>query len=815
MKRLLSLFSYAVLIATLTSSCNLFIDDDMENATEPSDFTNVRKHSGEGYDKVVSTIENGCDLEYQFNDNVIVVEQATQDNYITHVETDGVNVMLEVHFRADTPEDLLPQPGEIFLSTVTEKFPMGANHLVEKRLFEDGVYKCLMSFATLRDTFKDLHIDGKMTFESDSVEVIIPPTPDDEEAANARTRADSGGADPVYVNVGFEGSAFTLSIPFSVNFTGELQTKKGTIHFDASMDKEDNFYKVSNEFSFDNFSLDNMRDDFKQTFEEKTLVELKGGFSKSIPIINNKSIVKGKAITIGPVVLVLFLNLDLSLNFDITGTVTISKHKKYQNIYHLDFYEGTATKEVVILKDDDWAFDAQIEGTVSLELAITVGIGLYGKVLSIRIIPTLTAAITLTIPVAPYKAPEGFSVFDLSDGGGLVFTLQLSVKVGVFLDLSLKALLGSDDMQKKMRDTKDMLDKLKTSEVTNNQVYQDLIDSEADKLEDDKTMGAYFTLGPWDLIEPREFTWYPKLNDKSFKIIKTWDKDKQELVQTAQFELSRLGFWTALGKQFTPGLMIKKGSKYETTIFPNESGMDAKCKTGKTYTFNIPNDNQSQDIVYTAYACFYERPVTYNQPNAFDKGLPFCNTSPAMTITDILPTDMIHREGMFFDDDNNMYDHEYEFLLDTKTSILGISNMKDWSVKEIYSKLEHKYNKRKDNLVDGVYVMHWSFSLLTDETKKQGLRLAFYPQFRTEGNDFVNGETYRIMLYTNRTYDAEGATGGMDVDVEFAPAVSMDNGEERRFVKGRLEAIELDGEIIWQQPDYKKQLPSAVSFQRL
>ena len=815
MKRLLSFFSYAVLFAALTSSCNLFIDDEMEDATVLSDFTNVRKHSGEGYDKVVSTTENGCDLEYQFNDNVIVVDEATQDNYITHVESDGVNVMLEVHFRADTPEDLLPQPGEIFLSTITDKFPMGANHLVEKRLFEDGVYKCLMSFATLKDTFKDLHIDGKMTFETDSVRVVVPPAYEDEEAAGARTRAESGGFDPVSIDVGFEGSAFTMSLPMSFSFSGEMATSKGTIHFDASMDKDVNFYKVSNEFNFDNFSLENMKADFTQTVEERTQVELKGGFSKSIPILKDKSIVKGKAITIGPVVLVLFLNVDLSLNFDITGSVVITKHKKYQNIYHFDFYEGTATKEVVILKDQDWSFDAQITGTVSLDLALTVGIGLYGKVLSVRIIPTFTAALTLTVPIASYKASEGFSVYDLSEGGSLKFTLQFSLKVGVFLDLSLKALLGSDDMQKKMRDTKDMLDKLKTSEVTNNQVYQDLIDSEADKLSEDKTMGAYVTFGPWDIIEPKEFTWYPKLDDKSFKIIKSWDKDKNELVQTAQFQLSRLGFWVGLGKQFTPGLMIKKGKSYVTTLFPNEGGKDAKCNTSTTYTFNIPNDNNSQDIIYTAYPCFYERPVTYNQPNAFDKGLSFCNTSPAMTITDIHPTNMIHRQGIFFDNDDNMYEHEYEFLLDTKTSILGISNMKEWYVKEIYNNLEHKYNKSKDNLVDGIYVMHWSFSLLTDETRKQGLQLAFYPQFRTEGNDYVNGAHYSIRLFTDRTYDAEGANGGFDVGVEFAPAVSPDNGGKHCFVKGRLDAIEHEGEIIWQQPDYQKPLPSIISFQSL
>lgn len=806
MKRILSLFSLALLIATLTTSCNLFIEDELEEeASELSDFKNVRHHSGEGYDKPVATTEGGCDVEYQYNDNVLVVEESTQEKYITHVETDGVNVMLEVHFRADTPKELLPQPGEIFLSTATDKFPMGANHLVEKRLFEDGVYKCLMSFATLKDTFKNLLIDGKLTFEADSFSVPVEYV--EEEPAMARTRAEEGGVAPIDVQMNFGGSDFTMSMGMAWSFTGELAKKNKVIHFDASMDKENNFYKVKNEFNFDKFSLDNMKADFIQTVEEKTRVTVSGGFTKIIPLIKNKAIVKGKALTIGPVVLVLFLNLDLNVTFDITGSVVITKHKQYQNIYHLDFYEGEVTKEVKKLKDEDWKLDAQINGTVTLELSITVGIGLYGKVLSVRIIPIITAEVGVSVPFASHSS-DGWTMYDISNSAGLTFTLKFKLKLGIFLDLSLKALLGSDDMQKKMRDTKDMLDKLKTSEVTNNQVYQNLIDSEADKLEDDKTMGAYVTFGPWDIFNPETFPWYPKLKDKSFKIVKGWDKDKKELIQTAEFELSRMGFWVAVGKQFTPALMIKKGSKYMATIFPNEGGMDAKCKTGTTYTFDIPNDGNQSDIIYTAYPCFYERPVTYNQPNAFDKGLSFCNTSPAMTIIDVQPKDMDHRKGMFFDKDDNMYEHEYEFSIDTHTSILGISNIKKWEIRELHNKVDQTYNKRTDNLVDGVYIMHWSFSLLTDETRKQALYLTFYPLFQTEGSGWISGDSYYVTLYTDRTYSAEGTGGGVTVSGEFAPAVSLDDGPGRRYVKGRLDAIEHDGEIIWQREGYEKPLPS-------
>ena len=44
------------------------------------------------------------------------------------------------------------------------------------------------------------------------------------------------------------------------------------------------------------------------------------------------------------------------------------------------------------------------------------------------------------------------------------------------------------------------------------------------------------------------------------------------------------------------------------------------------------------DVTYTATPCYYSRPILRIDPDALDKGLPFCATSPTIAISDIVMT---------------------------------------------------------------------------------------------------------------------------------------------------------------------------------
>ncbi len=811
MKTIISRLCCFIGLTAMMASCNLFIDDDELEANE---FRNVPVHSGEGYDAPVKEHEGGCDIEYQFNEDVRVVAAETQDAYITSVKADEDNMSLIVSFRADTPKELLPKAGEIFLSTATNKFPMGANHRVLECEKEGDGYQCVMAFAKLEETFKTLHINGSVDFGTDSFQVASPPY---EEEAGARTRAEGDDAS-VTADVKCEGNEISFSLPFSFSLN---YLHPNGLHGEATASKEKNFYKVTNEFKFDDFSLDNMKADFVQTIEESAGIVISGGFTKSVRLTKNSLyILRNKPVLIGSVlVLVFWISADVYLDLDLSATITISKHKKYQNIYHLDLYEQKLTKETKVLIDKEWHLDASIDGSFGLRVELTIGIGIYGKVLSVRFIPTLRAMFTLTTPIVSHESGQLW--FDLSNAAGLTFTIDFSVKLGVFLDLSLKTLFG--DSSKPMKN-KELIDKVKKGDPEAKKKFDELANQASNNDHIDEK-GAYLNLGPWILFT-KTFTWYPKLDDKSFQIIRSWDKDNKQMTFSAQYKLSKWGFWTSImGRHFTPGLMIKRGKKYITTIFPNEGGTEATCSLDKTYTFDIPIDYDEKDIMYTAYPCFFELPWKSNMPDAFDKGLPFCNTSPEIVINEVVPYDL-HKEWLsengelvFVEDD--FYDYAYTFDIKTLTAIKGAANIDSWQINELYTGTKHKYSSKKDKKKDGIYIMYWDFTVYRKNDKKFPMYLSFYPIFslKDSNSSWTTGRKYDMTIWSNRTYEVtQDSYGGSFTDTfSRMRDANPDSDDEKSVTKCQLNAIECDGEIIWQRPgsNFQKPEPSTTPFQKL
>ncbi|MBR6997885.1 MAG: hypothetical protein IKI19_03670, partial [Prevotella sp.] len=139
-------------VVLLLASCNLFIDED--DVIDENGFANVPIHSGMGYDHPITINDAGCTITYQYNSNVRLLSYEEQQRYIVDTKQDQAGAFLEIHYRLDTPSDLLPVPGEILVSTEVGTFPMGINHRVESRYEDDGVIKCLCGFSKLEETFK-------------------------------------------------------------------------------------------------------------------------------------------------------------------------------------------------------------------------------------------------------------------------------------------------------------------------------------------------------------------------------------------------------------------------------------------------------------------------------------------------------------------------------------------------------------------------------------------------------------------------------------------------------------------------------------
>jgi hypothetical protein len=828
MNKLLLYFSTAA-VTVMLASCNLFIDDELD---ENSEFKNVPVHTGVGYDEPVTTNEGGCEVTYQYNSDVRVLSQEDQDRYIVYAAKDGANCFAEVHYSKNTPADKLPVPGEILLSTVTERFPWGCNHRVHYCIEEDNVYRYILGFAALDETFKELDINGNISNDGKD-EYVIPAEDfivDDEETDTiAATRSDWS------INVGiakisWDGDTIQTDIPF-IWTPGQIEYKGG--YGSATLEWQSN-YKEN--FNFDHFSIKKRNFKMKYTMvqHEKFSLSVAGGYTHNGRLFR-VPLVRGKAIVIptpAPIVLVLFLNADLSLDFDINASVTWTKETKTKTTYDIDLVPGfmelptvKETTEKLIHKPLSFGNFA-LESSLTLSSKLIVGLGIYGKVLSVRLIPTLALTIASKVPLAENN---GSSTYNISTKEGVTLTLDFILTIGVYLDLKLKEILGNvfifgDDVDKAN------LEAMEADAAKMSEYYKDVVDNQNESLdpknkkyykkgegheEEDAGLATSFK---WHILGPYTTPWFPTIHDNSFAIVRGWDKEAQKMTFTAQYTIDKLGIIAAgTGVWFVPCINITEGAKQIKTVYPTEGGKSAKVRSGHTYYFNLPE--LDDDKTYMIWPVYYNHQAlnTSSVPSALDKGLSFCLTTPNLSIIDVKPTDLKYEGEVFHDD----YTYCYNIYVDTKTSVKGMDNIKSWDVKETFSDAQYEYKTKKEEK-DGIYIMHWLFNLYTDYPNVVNeVRMAFYPSYKLKvdgDNSYHTGDSYSILVCTDRTYWTVDTGDGTGMGAIPFSRKRTSEDYSKYAIEGRIVAVEtLDGEIIWKCPGYEVHKPDSttIPFRRL
>ncbi|MBQ9667474.1 MAG: hypothetical protein IJV45_01830 [Prevotella sp.] len=808
------------LITLALASCNLFIDDDL--AEEPSRFKDVPTHSGEGYDTPITYSDEHCEVTYRFNDNVRYLDEKEQQ-YITNVKRDELGGLIEIHFAADTPEELLPSPGEIVVSSVTEKFDWGCNHLLQKRIFQDGVYKYLGTFAKLEETYKQLDIQGTATTE-DVDSYYVAPDPELEDLAdNARTRADDEASDESMVSFTEDGE-FSVKIPLTASLSGS------ETHGFEITGGVDGYYKITQSLNFDNFSLDNMKFVVQKTVEYELNWTISGSYTYN-KHIHKWHLIKGKAFLVGPVVLVFFLDIDANLGLSLSAGITFGSHKKTVYNYIFDLQRMTCTKTEKVVADDPMTFSGAFGGSIGVTVDIIFGIGIYGKVLSVRLVPSLWVGFEAS---APFKSGGSW---DASSSASIAFKVKLSIKLGVVLDISMEAVFGGTDVISTIEDANNMLDELNGIVDKNSDLYKELKDDKDVKdIADgeDKEYGAYITLGPWD-IRPLciEWTWFPKIEDDGFYINRSWSNYTNKMYFQASYRIEGKGILGSLSEEYVPALRIMKGSKYVTTLFDTSRGFEEIVKY-RTYNFSLSDLALESDVMYTAYPCYFKKEninvltaVNPGTPDVIDKGLPFCNTSPMVTLTNVQPYDyeeefdFMHRLGP----NKDKYYH-YNYKVYTYTAVKGATNVSFWGNREKLSSSEKIYDTKNANIqADGTYRMRWSFHRYTglaSTITHLDLELAAF--FRPiEGNEEMFGEeiegpSYKLRLHNDHTYEIF-----LDDDVTEVGEIAKVRNKGRNadtdddIIVAELDAIDFEGQTIWQRPDFHEDQASnpPVPFKRI
>lgn len=743
MRRIISL-SGLLLTVLLLASCNLFIDDDYVNE---EGFKNVPVHEGNGYDAPVTVHQGNLEVTYQLKKDVRMLSKDDAEHYVSEVKYDAIGAFIEIHFRRDTPQNLLPVDGEILMTTVSEHFKWGACHRIQYRVDEDGVYKYIGTFVPVKDAFDDLQIDGQLQFEERQEFYVEPDeidTDDEDEPLDAEARARRKLEQTILPHVkvvldenGF-GFEFATPLTFEANYHG--------LYYKIDFPVETNTYRIQNQLDFSawNFSEGELKFNFRQTIDEYSQVKISGGYHLAKKKFFSVSPL-ATPIPIGPLVIVVFVDIDLSLTIDIDVTTTLSKHKKVIYDYEVDVWALTIQKKINPVEDTGFQWtDFQGSCVFTLEFAISVGIGIYGKVVSVRLIPAVTATFTVA-PPSQIKDSRGNMLADLTQLPGPDLNFQLSFKLGAFLDLSLRELVGGVK-EVGTAEQKKLLAELEADAQQTSDYYKDIV--ETDKAKGNNDIGLYTTFGPIQLGSTIKFgTWYPRLDDNSLKVNKFWDPDNREMTFVGEFAITDIGLLSKMfGKKYIPALCLMCRGKVVDYFFSEEAGMNSPITTVKAYHFYLPP--MDDDKTYTVSPCYFLK-GNLKSPVAIDKSLAYNASSPHAEIAMVKPVAVkrvVHTDRFAGDPK-----YTYTFEFDTYTDIKGMVYMSKWGISEIFTALSHPYKKSTDKKVkDGTYLMHWKVSVNTD-SERTAINMALRPYFSVQQSD-MTGEIVSFAMDSDKTY---------------------------------------------------------------
>ena len=763
----------------LLTGCNLFIDDDEMNSSQ-----DLPVHQGEGYDAPLTVEDGGCTVTYQYNSDVRLLPLADQQ-YIVSVEADPTGAFIEIHYRTDTPVQLLPVPGEILVSTVTSLFPWGCNHRVQYRVDEDGVIKYIATFVQLDETYKQLDIQGTMTTQENEdfyVEAVIEEdleAGEEDQAASRRTisahYAPSSDEKAMHVLVEENKIGFDIHYAVGLSVGGNAGDVGGNVGINFPYDE--NYWKTEITFDFSGFSITEGQFTAKvhQTVEQSVCIQVQG--NASISKTKTWRPLKGKAITIGPVVIVLFVNINMQVAANVSLSASFTSYKKTINHYDIDFLDGKITKTIENVKDTGWQFpEFVIEGNVSLGFEFQLGLGIYGKILSVRIIPVLTLSFGAQTP-SFVTMPNGHKAFDLTTRAGPQWRLELSLKLGVYLDLSLRNIIKAykdlgDEAQKRMlkeleeeaKKSSEYYEQLASGDYSNydpnRQGQYDYKDGEGDEA------SVNVTFGPWPLWK-HSYTWYPRIDDNSLRVNRLWDEGTQTMRFVAEYKIDDAGIMADLfGTCLIPGLCIDDNGQVKC-IYSEENSNTVRLEKGKVYHFEIPA--RSEETSYSIAPCYYDIAKSRENPVAIDKSLKFNVTSPSVSLFSITPVDC-KREAFSATDQNKGYRYKWTFSFFTTVKVKGFDNMDAFGVKEM-SGTSHQYSPRTDkDRRDGTYQLNWQAVHRTNNSTDAGILVSLQAYYVVKGQTLYDDTWMTLSMNSDRTYSYNDGT--FEIDGEYARRLS-------------------------------------------
>ena len=136
------LISFAAL---LLGGCTLYLDDEQEDL--------IRTADGYVEPETIELDDDKGTVTYKYNQHTIAIDDEVE-SYVATVQNDSI-----VYFVDGTPDDILPEVGEMLVCSFRDKFPNGFCRRVVSQTKENGLYKCVTEPCDLFDAFDELQVN--------------------------------------------------------------------------------------------------------------------------------------------------------------------------------------------------------------------------------------------------------------------------------------------------------------------------------------------------------------------------------------------------------------------------------------------------------------------------------------------------------------------------------------------------------------------------------------------------------------------------------------------------------------------------------
>lgn len=325
-----------------------------------------------GMEEPVKEETDSYSITYQYREDVEVLTP-TKTGYIVRVEEDSI-----LYFSKSTPDEVLPEVGDILTSGQSETLPYGLGGSVVSVTDAGDAYRCVTTSVALNQIFKELEftytealldtIDGFYDDEGNFHETQVVPYEELEYVDAAQTKATIGGPNvlQVQLSAGSSGTSagFYTSGTLSVGVIATIDYQLSNHHYECSLE-------------------------FLGGLE--AVMGVRTGWEGYRKIWGKKNLAQGVA-NIGPIVLRPFLDVETGVQGSIEGSIStsVSKQIGFKFGFKRDettdgFFRENTTQEASANLLKNLSVDAK--GELGVVAKLNFGAGIYTRNVAIGLDP--------------------------------------------------------------------------------------------------------------------------------------------------------------------------------------------------------------------------------------------------------------------------------------------------------------------------------------------------------------------------------------------------------------------------------------------